>query len=77
MKNSKAVQNMCGKFSQSMTWRQLVDASQPLIPRPEEACAVVTPMTPAYVVGVGGDGVAVAFGVVVGVVALASFGGGH
>ena len=47
---------MCGKFSQSMTWRQLVDASQPLMPRPEEACAVVTPMTPAYVVGVGGDG---------------------
>ncbi|MBU6318321.1 MAG: SOS response-associated peptidase family protein [Alphaproteobacteria bacterium] len=47
---------MCGKFSQSVTWGQLVNASQPLIPTPEEESAVVTPMKKAHVLGVGGDG---------------------
>lgn len=47
---------MCGKFTQSMSWSQLVNVSDALVPTVSESSVVVTPMSRAHVIGVGDDG---------------------
>lgn len=47
---------MCGKFSQFLSWGEVLDFSQPLLPAPGETPVTVTPMRRAHVLTLDSEG---------------------
>ena len=47
---------MCGKFTQYASWEEVHAFSQPLVATVNEALVVATPMRPARIMRLGGDG---------------------